>query len=108
MRKIIFIALFIFTAQVSAADYIVVNGVVTRVGNTIYNSSAFTIHVSGGTVNMCEGAWIIFPVSSGSTVEAHSRAYATALTAFSTGAKVNIYNYTDSSCNYASFIELVK
>ena len=95
--------------NVFAAGYIAENSIVTEVRNTGGNNSAarFELVVSEGTGD-CIGRTIIFPASAAMDPEAHSRAYASALTAFSTGSNVKIYNYIDDTCSNAAYISISK
>jgi hypothetical protein len=94
----------LWAASVDAGD-LVIDGTVTKVANTSSNLTNFAILVSGGSLNICAPGWINFPVSAAADVEVHKRAYANALLALATGARVRVHNYAGSTCE-ASYIEL--
>lgn len=94
-------------SNVFSGTWLVQGGTVTDVANTINDTDNFAIRVTGGTTNLCSN-WITFPKAEAADPETHERAYATALTALTTGVKVNIYNYDDSSCDKAVAIAVVK
>lgn len=101
------VAVLAMTAAMSAsADYLVKDGMITGIASTSNNQAVFAIRVSGGTDNICEGTYISFPEVDAANKEAHARAYATALTALTAGLPVRIYNYVDSTCEHASYIEI--
>jgi len=105
-----FIAL--FSSHLVAGEYIAINAEITQVFNTHSNSPSFGIVVAGGT-GACSGKQITFPISAAGDIKdgksnIHLRAYSTALTALTTGFKVDIYNYSGSDCNNAAFIRIKK
>lgn len=61
-------------------------------------------------LGICNGvAWIIFSKTNAGSEGIDNKTYATALAAFSSGAKVNIYDYHDQdNCQHAESIQLVK
>jgi len=91
----------------AAGSDLVLDAVVTSVANTSSNEDKFTVWVSGGT-GVCANTQISFPKSKAGSAEVFDRAYSAALTAFVSGTKVRIYNYTDDSCYGASYIRLTK
>jgi len=99
----------LFPLSAMSDQYIVSGATVTKVMNTYSNKAQFAITVSGGS-GVCANKIIIFPLSAtvGENKESHSRAYATALTAITTDIKVDVYNYSGSDCNNASFIRMNK
>ena len=109
--KSVLFAVVIFTLYspfVFAGEYLARNAIVTHVANTSSNEKNFAIQVSGGSIGTCSGKWIVFPESAAANSAAHQRAYSTALTALTTGLKVQIHNYTNGTCSLASYIEIVK
>ncbi len=112
MRKLILssvaMASMFFGSSAYAVALLVSNGSVSNIGNTDSNTPSFSVLVTGGTTNVCQGAWIRFPLD-GADPDKLKRAYAAALTAFSTGAKVTIYTYLNVvDCRNAGYIELSK
>ena len=112
--KTIGIAFISFQANfVVAENYLVSDSEIIEVFNTGGNNSSFGVVTSGGS-GPCIGKNIFFPITSAGdhlngVSNIHSRAYATALTALSTGMNVDIYNYQDeSNCNGAAFIKIKK
>lgn len=87
------------------AGEIVVGAQLIRITNTSSNTNAFSIMVSGGTLNLCGSSWINFPASA-TDAESYKRAYAAALVALTTGAPIRVYNYQSNTCETASYIEL--
>ncbi|WP_444894448.1 DUF5992 family protein [Microbulbifer sp. TRSA001] len=111
MKKalLLFCALFSVNGWASGG-YIAQSVEITAVANTAANGMSFTVKTANGN-GLCNGESITFPLSvagnAGNNEEIHSRAYAAALTALTTGKKVSIYSYEDSSvCNRAAFIEI--
>jgi hypothetical protein len=105
-----FIAL--FSSHLVAGEYIAIGAEVTQVFNTNGNTASFGIVVAGGT-GACSGKQITFPISAAGDIkdgksDIHLRAYSTALTALTTGLKVDIHNYSGSDCNNAAFIRIKK
>ena len=101
--------IFVPTKAHPAHGYIATDATIIKIGNTIYSatSSAFFVVVSGGT-GVCQGVSIVFNLSD-TDAETQQRAYAAALAAFASGAKVSIYSWEDSSvCDRAAYIELHK
>ena len=111
MKIVVSVCLLLMSLGANAAGYIVTDGEITQLYNTESNTKSFGMRVVGSGGD-CEGKDIFFPLShagaSGNDVDLHNRAYSTALTALSTGMKVDIYNYADDSCVYASFIRIKK
>lgn len=97
--------LFAFSAN-SAGTYLVKGATIASIANTSSNQDIFTIWIEGGE-GVCPNV-ITFPRSATSSNEIHKRAYATALTAFTTGAKIWVHNYQGSDCNNAAYIRLIK
>ena len=86
---------------------LIVNGEIIEIRNTGSNLALFEIVVTGGE-GVCNNKVIAFPASVAPTKEAYNRAYASALTAFTTGANIRVHNYIDDSCKKASYISLRK
>jgi len=95
-----------FASTTAFANYLVTDGTVVGVANTSSNQANFGVLVTGGSGNLCDGVYIEFPEADAANKEAHARAYATALAALTTGLPVRIYNYVDSTCSRASYIEI--
>ena len=93
-------------SSTAVADYLVTDGTVVGVANTSSNQANFGVLVTGGSGNLCDGVYIEFPEADAANKEAHARAYATALAALTAGLPVRIYNYVDSTCSRASYIEI--
>ena len=91
----------------ASAGYIASGAVITSIANTAGNQKNFSITVTGGT-GPCSETVIVFPEVDAADAKAHQRAYAAALLAFTTGARVSIYNYLDEGCMRASFIQVIK
>lgn len=108
-KKAISMLLFLmqFTVAAHAGVYVVKDAVITSVSNTNGNREEFTIWVSGGT-GSCVDTTITFPASSAGSESVYQRAYAAALAAFASGARVWVHNYVDDSCAAASYIRLLK
>ena len=102
--------LLIFIGSLSSfvfAGDCVVGSTIIEIRNTGSNQDKFEVVTSGGT-GPCVGKTIMFPADAAPNRDIFTRAYSAALTAFSTGAKVRIYNYHDDSCLKASYITLKK
>lgn len=89
-----------------AAGYIVSSATVTMLTSTASNLTAFVVATTGGTGSCTGGAQITFNQSDSPDADTFKRAYAALLMAFTTGAKVSIYNYQDNTCNHASYVQL--
>ena len=111
MKKISFVGLIaIFSSHLIAGEYIAINSEITQVFNTNGNTPSFGIVVKGGS-GACVGGQITFPISAvgdfkDGKSDIHLRAYSTALTALTTGLKVDIHNYAGSDCKNAAFIRI--
>lgn len=97
--------LVVISGRLVANEWVATDSTVAQIANTNVNGRNFSIITLGGS-GPCAGKLIIFPESDASGVEAHQRAYATALMALSMGMRVSIYNYYSSSCDRASFIAI--
>ena len=104
--NISFVLLFIFNS--ANAGWVVRDATVIAVANTSNNENKFGVKATGGSLNLCEGHYVMFPASDAGSPEIHQRAFAAALTALTTGRKVTIHNYHDDTCVRASFIELTE
>jgi hypothetical protein len=84
-------------------------GAMMTVGNTYDN---FGVHVEDALPgNVCPmNRWIKFPsTANGTSKEAYARVYSTLLLAFSTGARVNIYDYEGKAgCDNAMSVQIVE
>ena len=102
-----FSLLLLFSASASAG-WIVRGGTISLVTNTGSNQAKFGVKTTGGTGPCAEAGYITFPFDAATNERIHTRAYSAALTAFTTGVKVNIHNYENDACDRAVFIELTK
>ena len=101
------LALTLAASNVTAAgSYLVTDGTIDGIANTSNNQASFAVRVSGGSNNLCDGTYIVFPEADSPNKESHARAYATALTALTAGLPVRVYSYIDSSCGRAAYIEI--
>ena len=109
MKKKIFLLLLALglSKNIYAEGYVVQNATVIEVTNTGGNQQNFVVHTTGGT-GSCINGNVTFPLAYAADSQAHQRAYAAALLAFSTGAKVSIYNYVSNACDQVAFIDLSK
>lgn len=100
--------LLLSTSAFADGGYIVTSATVTTVTNTANNQDVFAIQTSGGE-SQCQGAWIQFYSENAGNSKIHDRAYAAALSAFASGAKVSIFDYHEPiSCKHAEYIQLFK
>jgi hypothetical protein len=105
-RLLIGIAVLCTTAIAHAqGGYVVTGATITHVTNTSGNAAAFSITVSGGT-GSCAGSTITFLQTAAPDADTFKRAYVAALMALSVGLHVTVYNYTDTTCNLASYIDV--
>jgi hypothetical protein len=89
----------------AAGAYIVQGATITNIMSTNGNGDAFAIITSGGS-GSCANTEVYFPQSAAPDADTFKRAYAAALTAITTGMRVSIYNYTDSTCLTASYVQI--
>lgn len=89
----------------AAGGYLVTGATVSNVFNTSANLPQFAITVAGGT-GPCANTTIVFPQSSAPDADTFKRAYAQVLLALTNGMHINVYNFTDVTCNFASYINL--
>lgn len=101
------IAMGLLWAANAQGGYLLTGGTLTTVTNTAGNSPQFAVIANGGS-GPCVGQWISFPRDATPDTDNHKRAFALAILAHTTGAKVNIYNYESNACDRAVFIELTK
>lgn len=106
MKYIIFLLSLVAFSANTAGTYLVQGAIITSIANTSSNQDSFTIWIEGGE-GVCSNN-INFPRSATSSNEIHKRAYATALAAFTTGAKIWVHNYQGTDCNNAAYIRLLK
>ena len=92
--------------QALAGVYLVQGGTITHVTSTNGNTASFAVQVTGGSVNSCVGVWINFNQVDAADADTFKRAFAAALLAYTTGNQVLIYNYLDTTCQRAGYIEL--
>lgn len=108
MNKLIIFVLCVFAASANGVGtYIVRDATITSIANTNGNKDNFTIWVEGGS-GVCANKSITFPRTATGSSEIFSRAYSTALTAFASGHKVLVHNYTGESCHDAAYIRVTK
>ena len=83
-------------------------GTVVRISNISFDQDQFAVWIAGtGPCATADGSMLIlFPVSAAKNADSLKRAYANALTAYSLGKPVFVYNYVNSSCAAATFIEI--
>ena len=91
----------------ASGAFIAEGSTIESIANTSSNTDSFSISVKGGT-GVCGNTTILFPRNATTSSEVHRRAYSTALTAFSMGAKVKVYNYIGSDCQNAAYIQIVR
>lgn len=87
--------------------YVLTGGTLTAVTSTAGNAPQFAVIANDGG-GPCIGQWIAFPRDATPDIDNHKRAFALAVLAHTTGAKVTIYNYESDSCSRAVYIELTK
>ncbi|MCG9679190.1 DUF5992 family protein [Vibrio sp. Isolate24] len=108
IRGIAFLTLVALSNFALASGAFIAEGsTIESIANTYNNTDSFSISVKGGT-GVCGNTTILFPRNATTSSEVHNRAYSTALTAFSMGAKVKVYNYIGRDCKNASYIEIVR
>jgi hypothetical protein len=109
MNKFLIGLLTFSIAQIATAEYLVKGATVSEVSNTAGNEELFYISVSGGT-GRCADSQIRFPLADAGSEKIYDRAFSIALTAYASGEKINIYDYSESStdCNGAESIRLIK
>jgi hypothetical protein len=108
MKKHLLLAAALLTASgfaFGAGGYVVQGAQVKTVGNTSGNGPNFWIVTNGGT-GPCINQGIYFNQASAGDVATFNRGYKLLLLAMTTGQKVNIYNYVDTSCTNAVEVEL--
>ncbi|WHI47980.1 DUF5992 family protein [Microbulbifer sp. JMSA004] len=115
MKKIISCSLMALSVQANAsAGWIATDVEISAVTNTKSNGEGFAIIVTDGNDSYpCEDTTIYFPLdsagSSGRDQDIHNRAFSLSIAALTTGKRVSIYSYSDSSsCNEATYIKLSK
>ena len=89
----------------AAGAYIVQGAIITNIMSTNGNTAGFAIITSGGS-GACVNAEVYFPQSAAPDADTFKRAYTAALTAMTTGMRVTIYNYADSTCLTASYVQI--
>ena len=92
------------------AGWIAEQAKVVAVESTSGNGDTFTAIVRGGAgpcVSTSQDRLIFFPRSEASTTDIHNRTYSMMLAALSSGAKVSIFNYVDSSCDKAVGVRMI-
>lgn len=85
------------TRQTATGSYLVVGGKVVNVQNTSSNGDNYAIFVSGGT-GPCANNYIIFPKTGVINKDVHARGYEAALSALVNNLKVDVFNYSGSTC----------
>ncbi len=116
MTKILSLVLLVSALQVQAGwlaegvtVYQVANSISPQFNSPSNSTDRFALKVTGGTLDVCQGAWIVFEKSYfGSNPEAYTRAYTLAMTAYATGSKVKVHNLNSDSCNGATSIQIFK
>lgn len=106
IRGIAFLALVTLSNFALASGVFIAKGATIKsIANTNGNADDFTIWLEGGT-GSCANEAISFPRNATTSSEVHNRAYSTALTAFSMGAKVTVHNYAGDDCKNAAYIKI--
>ena len=108
--KIGFLGFFVtlYCNSVLAAEgYIAKDATLSSVANTFGVGDNFIVNAIGGTSNQCQGINIWFKLETVTNEAIHARAYSTALTAFASGSKVNIWS-VDGTCEGANHIQVKK
>jgi hypothetical protein len=96
------VGLSLFSAAADA-DVLINGGRIVKIANTRSASDpSFIVFVEGGTGN-CANGWLYFYPSGASNPEIQKRAYAAALMAMATGARVDV-EATTNSCTDAYVI----
>lgn len=107
MKKIICLVFGLCWFSASYAGELTTGAEIIKIGNSANGGGDFFITVKNGT-GPC-GHHIIFPEAEAPSAQYHSRAYALALTAFTSGnTKVRVFNFKNESCTEASYIEMSK
>lgn len=111
--KKIAISFLIFTSCVTfslssfaSAGYIAKDATLKSVANVFGGGDTFIVVATGGT-GSCLNQNISFKLDNVFSESVHARAYSTALTAFASDSKVNIWS-TDGSCAGATHIQIKK
>lgn len=91
----------------ATAGYIVKDATISSVANTFGTGDNFIVNAAGGSTNKCLGVNIWFKLETVSFQTIHARAYSTALTAYTSGSKVNIWS-NDGTCEGAYHIQVKK
>lgn len=116
MKKFIPLSLLLLSSNVSAG-WLAYEAQIDMLASSIspqFNSPTnstdrFSVKVTGGSIGICHGPWIVFEKSYfSSNPEAYQRAFSVALMAYTTGTKVKIHNLNSDSCNGATTIQIVR
>ena len=106
--KIGLVAVMLFNTANVHAGWLNQGGKITQLYNTSNKNNiyaTFGITVSGGS-GSC--STILFPRSAAANADVHKRAFSMAMLAYTNEDSVSVYNYSGSSCDGASFIQVVK
>jgi hypothetical protein len=101
-----------FQPVCATSTYIIMNGTVVDIANTINGMPGFAVMVAGASGPCAnptpgkQGAWIVFPENKSQSSATHRMAQQLAMLALVTGKKVRIANYEDTNCFGANFISL--
>ncbi|MEZ8822883.1 DUF5992 family protein [Vibrio amylolyticus] len=108
MKKVCLCILICLSGLVEAGG-LVQNATVVSVENTKnLDVDSFVVNVSGGT-GICANSLVFFPAAAtGSHQEIYRRAFSIALTALSTGMKVDIHSFSDDTCDNATWLKVKK
>ena len=93
------------SAQSTTPGYLIQGATVTGVQNTSSNGDNFAITVTGGS-GVCGNSVIVFPLTAVTNQDVHDHGYQAALTALTQNLKIDVYNYSNSSCTNGGQISI--
>jgi hypothetical protein len=101
------VLLLAITSSIHAGE--LAKGQVEEVVNIIGSEKVFGVRLSESASGVCAGQWVRFKEANfGSNTESYKFAFSMATAAVVSGKNVRIHNYTDNSCDGATFIGLYK
>jgi hypothetical protein len=105
MKKLITIALILFSHSVFAGA-LVQDAKVVSVENTLnQDSNTFVVNISGGT-GPCKDSLVYFFDGDAGGLKLHERAFEIALKALETGLSVDVHSHVNDSCQNATWIKI--
>lgn len=110
MKRLLALFALISFNVLAQGQYIVSSAKISKIGNTSGNGESFwvvAVDGQGPCISTNLQTNIYFTDTAAGTQAIYERAYAMALAATMSGARVNIYNYVDSQCDKAAGIEIV-